>query len=211
VSGTTTDRVAVGWRWAEIRQGDTLQRIAYRELGDAAKWAELANLNNLLPPYLTASPATALASGGRVLLFGERIRVFSPSDQIDAVTQAAELYGTDIALDQNGRMTASDGDFNLVSGVSNLTAALGRRVTTGRGELMFHPAYGSTLRRLIGQANGPMRAALAARTARMAVEADSRVARVTDAQAGADGDTLSVILTVEPISSGSPISIKASV
>lgn len=208
---TTTDRVAVGWRWAEIRQGDTLQRIAYRELGDAAKWAELANLNDLLPPYLTGDAAAALASNGRVLAYGERIRVFAPSDQIDASTQAAELYGTDIALDQNGRMTTSNGDFSLVSGVSNLSAALGRRITTSRGELLFHPTYGSTLRRLIGQTNGPMRAALGARAARLACEADSRVSRVTEAQATADGDALAVTLTVEPISSGTPIFIKASI
>lgn len=207
----TIARIATGWRWAEIRQGDTLQRIAARELGDAARWHDLAALNELLPPYLTGDPAEALASAGRVLLYGQQIRVFAPTQIADASVEASELYGTDAAIDALGMLTAADGDLALVSGLPNLAAALSRRITTERGELLFHADYGSMVRQVLGSTNGPARGAFTARAARQAVETDSRVSRVTSAAAAPEGDRLAVTIILEPIGAGTPMTLRAEV
>ena len=34
-------------RWAAVHPGDSLRLIALRELGDALRWIELANINQL--------------------------------------------------------------------------------------------------------------------------------------------------------------------
>ncbi len=202
---------ATGWRWVPTRAGDTLHAIAYRELGTAARWADLAALNDLLPPYLTADPAVAEAAGGRVLLHGQAIRVFAASAQADAATTPGDLYGADLATDAQGMLRAAAGDFTTVSGLANLSGALRRRVTTRRGELPFHPDYGTTIREIVGGANTPARALLAAQAARRAVEADPRIQRVSQAVAQPDGDRLAITVTAHPISAGTPITVQAEV
>lgn len=204
-------RIATGWRWAEIRHGDTLQRIAARELSDAARWHDLASLNDLLPPYLTGDTAEALASRGRVLLYGQQIRVFAPSAVADASVEAGALYGTDAALDAHGMLGAADGDLATISGLPNLAAALSRRITTERGELLFHSDYGSMVRQVLGTTNGPARGAFTARAAREAVERDNRVSRVTAATAAPEGDRIAITLVVEPIGAGTPLSLRTEV
>lgn len=200
-----------GWRWVAIRQNDTLQRIADRELADAGRWHELATLNRLLPPYLTGDPAIALASQGRVLLFGQQLRVFAPSVQAEADAQPADLYGRDLALSADGRLLAEARDFAQVSGLANLAAALTRRITTERGELIFHRGYGSMVRQVIGATSGPARLAFTAHAARQAIAADPRVERVTRARAEADGDTVTLTLEVQPIAAGQSMTLRTEV
>lgn len=207
----TIARIATGWRWAEIRHGDTLQHIAAREMGDASRWHELASLNALLPPYLTGDSDAALASGGRVLLYGQQIRVFAATPVADAAVDAGAVYGTDAALDTRGMLSGADGDLSLVSGLRNLAASLSRRITTDRGELVFHQNYGSSVRQVLGSTNGPARAAFTARSAREAVARDSRVSRVTAATAAPDGDRLEVTIVLEPIGAGTPMTLRQEV
>lgn len=202
---------AAGWRWAETRAADTLQTIAWRELGDAARWPELAALNDLLPPYITTDPAEAAASGGRVLLAGQHIRVFAADDAADATVAPAEVYGADIATDRDGFLTADGGDLSAIAGLPNLRGALVRRITTDRGELVFHDDYGSGLRTMIGAVASPARAALAAREARQTIARDARVARIVSARAETQGDSLALSIQVEPIASGAALSLRVEV
>ena len=61
-----------GFRLVPTRRGDTLQDVAVRELGDAARWYDLAAINDLLPPFLTDDPQQA---GPRVLLTGQDLKI----------------------------------------------------------------------------------------------------------------------------------------
>jgi len=201
---------ASGWRFVPIRHGDTLQEIAARELGDAARWHDLIALNDLIPPYITGDPEIATSAAGRVLLYGQQLRVFAPSAQADASTDPEALYGIDIALEPDGTLAVdSGGDFATVAGLPNLYASLARRVTTERGELLFHQSYGSMVRQVLGKASTASRGALAARSARIALEQDDRVARVHSVTATTAGDRLLIAATVEPIGSGETITIRA--
>lgn len=188
------DRALVGYRLVETLYDDTLQAIALRELGDAARWPELVAINNLRPPYLSALP-----SRDGVLQYGQMLRV--PAAQVTVNTEASpdQVFGIDVALDSSGAITADAGDLALVSGVDNLAAALRHRLDTDTGELMFHPGYGSRVRQVIGAVNGPTAAILAASYARDAVSADPRVDRIVSAKANVSGDGVSVTVSAEPI------------
>jgi phage baseplate assembly protein W len=210
MSGTPL-REAPGWRWVQTRQGDTLPRIALREMGDAARWTDLASLNDLLPPYLTGDPDAAAASGGRVLLYGQSIRIFAASVQANAADSPDEVYGVDLALDAQGQLVADEADLSTVSGLANLAGALSRRITTSRHELLFHPDYGSRVRENLGRANTPARAAMAGRSAQAALVADPRVQEVLAVTAAPEGDRLAITATVRPIASGASFAIRTEV
>lgn len=192
----TIQRRVNGYRFVETNYGDTLQAIALRELGDGARWPELVAFNDLLPPFLT-DDAMQVQPG--VLLTGSLIRV-PASDAAAPPEQDAELvFERDVRLGTGGALEADGGDFSLVSGLPNLRQALSNRLATDRGELAFHPLYGSMLRRIVGTVNGPTAALLAGEYGRDAVAQDPRISRVTAANATVLGDRVTVDVVAEPI------------
>lgn len=191
-------RPLAGVRLVDVLHGDTLQEIAAREIGDASRWVDIANINNLEPPYITDDAAQAtdrvLLSGG-VLLVPARPKQQLPREG----TTEADLYGVDLALVDGQLRPNEDGDLQLVSGRENLKQALVHRVTTERGELLWHRSYGSLVRSLIGATNGPSSALLAAQYVAAAMRADYRVRDVNNTLATVTGDEIHVECEVVPI------------
>jgi phage baseplate assembly protein W len=197
MSGAPVDRDLVGYRFVETQYGDTLQIIAAREMGDATRWPEIVSYNGLVPPFITDDEALA---GPGVALSGQSIRIPAPAPISDATTNPNATFLSDIKL-QNGLVEAdSAGDMLLCEGLPNLKQALVHRVVTQRGELMYHPLYGSLLRRLIGTVNGPTANLLAAQYAKATVESDPRVSRVSKSTAQVSGDVINVSVEAETIS-----------
>jgi hypothetical protein len=194
-------REAPGIRLAETRYGDTLQRIALRELGDASRWVELAELNELRPPYL-ADPAFVRRG---VLPYGASIKLPSPASLVSASADPATVYGADLRLD-DGTLEAADGDWVLISGVPNLVQALRHRVKVAKRELGFHPEYGCHVQSLLGASNGPFPGRLAAFYVKSALIEDERVSEVPSCVAEVIGDQIKVTATVVPIS-GLPVDL----
>lgn len=190
------ERPLSGFRFVEIQRGDTLQSISARELGDASRWAELIAYNGLVPPFITDDAGSERAG---VLLSGGLLRVPAPVPVITTTTDPDKVFEVDVALDGRGQMTAENGDFSVVSGRANLRQALKHRVITDRGELMFHPNYGSLIRRLVGSVNGPTSALLAAQFAKSAVQADQRIKQVTQSTAEVVGDVINVSVEAQPV------------
>lgn len=184
-----------GFRFVETNRGDTLQSIALRELGDGARWPELVAFNNLLPPFLTDDPDEVRAG---VVLTGQLLRVPAAASQVDAAVDADLVFERDVRLN-GGEIDVEGGDFALVSGLSNLRQALVHRLGTDRGELAFHPQYGSLLRRIVGTVNGPTAGLLAAAYARDAVGMDVRISSVKSSEAKVSGDRVTVDVVAEPI------------
>lgn len=190
------DRVLTGFRFIEVRWNDTLQAIAARELNDASKWALVANINGLRPPYLTGDQDDA---SDTVKLYGSLIRVPGASLPVDDVTTDPDaIYLSDLSLD-NGELRAENGDIALVSGRSNLRQALSHRVVTDKGELLFHLDYGCQIRKILGAVNGPTSALLAAEYVKSAILADSRIRSVTSVNVVAGGDVTAVVAVAVPI------------
>ncbi|MDU7525091.1 MAG: hypothetical protein E7K72_27625, partial [Roseomonas mucosa] len=94
---TSWTKTLTAFRRVTTRQSDTLQRVAAREMGDAALWVDLASINGLAPPYVTTSATEAAASAGTLHLLGTDLSVPATAPQATGVTQD-DVYGTDIAL-----------------------------------------------------------------------------------------------------------------
>ena len=184
-----------GFRFAEVQRGDTLQKIAARELGDAARWPEIVGLNSLRPPFITDDPA---AAGQGVVLSGQFVRVPAAAAVASAEAAPEEVFGRDAFLNA-GRLEVSAGDLAVVGGVDNLKQAMRNAIETERGELIFHTDYGCLLRQIIGTVNGPTAAILAAQYAKATLLADARVDRVSKADAVVVGDAVTVSVEVLPV------------
>lgn len=179
-------------RYTEIEYGDTLQSIALRELGNASLWLDLVVLNDLRPPYIAAEAALG------VLAYGETLRLPAGVSSIDAEASPAALYFTDVFIDRDGVLPIEAGDFALVAGVPNLTAALSRRIRVEKRELGFHPEYGCWVRRMVGRINGPTAAQMAAFYVKSSLLEDSRVREVVRCEAEVTGDQILIDATVLP-------------
>ncbi len=199
-------RRLAGYRYVEIRQDDSLQAIAQRELGDASRWADIIAINDLLPPYLTGDVNQASAN---VRLFGEQLIVPAVAVQTSAASDPDRVFGVDIAL-TNGLLEAENGDFRLARGDANLRQALLHRVRTALGELLFHAKYGCNVHALIGRGNGPTVGVLGAEYVRGALLSDPRVDSVDAVTASIIGDVNEIEATVRPIA-GTSIDIQTTV
>jgi phage baseplate assembly protein W len=176
-----------GYRAVDILVGDTLQRIALRELGDAAQWYDLAALNGLKSPYISDSPVP----GAGVKRAGQdTLLVPSSAPPATGVTQAPSVFGTDCRL-VGGQLVADDaGDIATISDSANLKQALEMRLGTHPGDLVFHATYGCRAYTLLGRGGTPVVARLAAAFVGSAVRADPRVARAENTTASTQGDVL---------------------
>lgn len=193
---TDFERLRFGFRFAETQFGDTLQTVAARELGDAARWPDLVSYNKLVPPFITDDPTKARDG---VLLTGQPLLVPAPSPVATAQADPDEVFGSDVQLNSRGELLTDGTDFVVISGSDNLVQALGCRVRTERRELIFHPDYGCDARRVIGRVNGPTKTILVSRLVKASVNQDPRVSRVRDAVGSAAGDAISVSITAETV------------
>lgn len=201
------DRDLTGYRYAEILHGDSIQRLAYRELGDASRWQELVWINDLLPPYITSEPAQA---SKRVLLAGGVIVVPAARAIVGAQTDPDKVFDIDCRL-RKGLLEADEsGDIQIISGRENLKQQLVHRVETDKGALLFHPEYGCSIRRILGVINGPTAAILGAQYVKSALLSDFRVSEVTKSAAEVVGDVTRIEAEITPIS-GRSVDIEASV
>lgn len=190
-------REVPGIRFAETNRDDSMQAIALRELGDSSRWPELVSLNQLIPPFITDD--TSLAGAG-VLLGGQLIKIPATDAVVATLTRDTDIvFESDLSLDAGDLQADAGGDFAIVSGLPNLRQALSHRLDTDRGELGFHPEYGSLLRRIVGTVNGPTAGLLAASYAKSAVAADPRIQQVTSSDATVAGDRVTVDLVAQPV------------
>jgi phage baseplate assembly protein W len=194
---TILDHPIDGFRRVQLLQGETLQQLALRELGDAARWVDIANLNGLRPPYVTGDPAEASKT---VVLYGAVLLVPAATTEISADTDPDTVFGTDIRL-RNGLPVIDDsGDVVMVSGRANLSQAITHRIGTRPGELLFHRDYGCHAHRLKGDANGPTAALLGGEYVKAALRSDPRIQAVPSATVEVAGDALRIAAVATTIS-----------
>jgi phage baseplate assembly protein W len=188
-----------GYRVAETRRGDTLQRVAAREIGDAERWFELAFINNLRPPYLTDD---SVAQTDGVLLTGSTLRIPASADYVPSHLDPKGVFGSDLIL-TNGELIATSGDLNLVTGAPNLSQAIHHVVLTDLGDLVWHPRYGCGVHRLLGQKADDIAQRLAAALVRRAVIADDRIQSATVDKLEINGDAIHVQIRANAIDGAS--------
>ncbi len=193
---TDFTRQLSGFRFVNTLYGDTLQKVALRELGDASLWATVGWLNELLPPYITDDPDQV---GPGVVLSGSAIRVPAATSEVDADVSPEEVFLIDIQL-AGGQLQFSGGDIAPVAGRANLAQAVSNRIVTDHNDLMYHPKYGANLGSLKGQLTGPVRELVSQQYVQDALEAESRVSQVISVTAATVGDALTIKTELQPIS-----------
>jgi phage baseplate assembly protein W len=200
---------ASGYRLAPTRHGDSLQAIAARELGDAARWVDLVAYNGLAPPYIVDNLSDLEGAGdeGRVLLAGANIRV-PASRRPNAVASPDDVFGTDVLLGADGSLSVNaSGDYETVSDLPNLRQALGIRLSTEEGELVRHPSYGNPLFGLKGEKASPVNLLYSRALAERTLRADPRVDSMKSLETSITGDA--VLVDAEVIATdGRPLPVE---
>lgn len=199
-------KTIVGYRTADILVGDTMERVAVRELGDASLWYDLVALNGLRPPYIVDDPALV---GPGIKLSGQDLMLIpSSAPPATGVAAAPDVFGIDVLLGSNGQIVISDaGDYATIAGPDNLAQALRLRLASRPGDLVYHPEYGCLAYRLLGRSSGDQ-SQLAAAFVAAAAGADPRVVRTQRAVATTMGDVLAA--SVEAVAANGkrvPVSI----
>lgn len=190
-------------RYVAIQQGDTLQKIAARELGDATRWPDLITINNLSFPYLTGDVEVALTAEGIVKLYGDSLLVPATLTTPSSTDDPVRVFGADIQLLKGRLMAGPNGDLALVSGSDNLDQAISNRIETPLGELVFHQDYGCGIHRLKGRGGDVGAVTLAGKYVESALLDDPRIDAVPVCTATINGDSISVNATVQPITGAS--------
>lgn len=174
------------------QQNQGLMDVAAQNLGSFSAWQSITG--SIGPPW----GATAIPAGTTVSL--------QPGG--GSIPTYAGLLGTDVALgEQNQTMPNWTGDYALTVGIPNYQAALGRRLATTLGSLLFHPDYGCRIPPEIGEVMTTGANALIAAYGQAAIAADPRTQSVLSAQAGSISGTLNSVAfqaTVQPIGPGLP-------
>lgn len=187
------------YRLVETHQGDDLQSVAARELGDANRWPELVWLNSLTSPYITTDERLA---GPTVLLAGAFIRVPAPAGVWTDAAERGQVYERDCAMTARQLSDDGSGDIAVVAGADNLRQQLQHRVNTPRGQARRHPEYGCMIWRLMGTVNGPTAGLMGAEYVRAAMAADYRVQKVDYSRADISGDAVRIQARVIAIEGG---------
>lgn len=153
-----------GVRRVRVLQGDSLQRLALRELGDQGRWKEIALLNGLeRSPFLTPDGLAGTAQEGSEIFIPEA----DPQGRNDSLQGAlgspslvqrgatsTRLYGRDLRLidARQGRLDLSlavDGTPAVVEGEENLLQAARLKTRVFQGELLEERRWG--MRRVFGK------------------------------------------------------------
>ena len=184
---------------AQVRAKDTLMDIAARNLGNFEQWSAIATLNGLTPPYPGADNTSLV--GKQLLLPGSTGTVVSGAS---APTYAANVLGTDYDFGPiNGAQPVWTGDFRLITGLLNFARALGRRLQTPRGSLIYHVDYGSRIPPEVGAIQAQDEAQRISQFGVSALRSDPRTGTVQSATATIlPGSQVSFQASVQPVGPG---------
>ncbi len=191
-----------------LRQGDSVERLALRYLGDIERFIEILELNALAYPYLITDrdyrpaiydpqffdPAmydtnpqpdrTGIPDGVRVT--GETIWLPPdanvPAGEATFTELDVELYGRDLALTDGVLALNAHAEARTVEGRDNIVQAVEQRIGTGRGELLLHPGYGMERPLAVGVEGTRANTVVAGLELARTVMQDPRVVRIPNAQ-----------------------------
>jgi len=137
----------------DILATDDLQTIASREFGDPDKFRDIAILNNLKAPYISATPGPGVLSPGSKIL----IPKYSGSGNTGVIKnkeynitkgleEAEKGLGVDIRITEDGDLAISNTkDLDLLAGMNNMGQACALKMGYKTGSLKRHPGIGTDL------------------------------------------------------------------
>jgi len=200
-----------GFEERVIGQGDTLQSLAAKYMGDARDWGALVIANQLKAPYITTGPRLpGTIQPGDTIIIPVSETLTNPDTLTTGAaslkdSQAASLLGVDfesVRIDKNTYGWAIDTaggsvDVRNIRGVDNLSQAIGARLRTEKGHNILYPQYG--LPRLVGGRTSGDDFTNARFEARRQLLADKRISRLMAMRFVAVEDRIELEASVQPI------------
>lgn len=142
------DPANADYKTALVTNGDDIQTLAYRLLGDHAKWPQLVMLNSLRYPYVASAAYIAANSLTNVIAWQSTITYAAPkavggqptriwrneTDISVGLSPFERALGNDIMISEaSGNVVWGANDVELVYGVQNIKQFIRKRVTLKKG------------------------------------------------------------------------------
>lgn len=152
-SGNLDIKTPSSTKQVDIGEDDNIQTIATKHLGDPDKFKDIVLLNNLKPPYVSASGGNGVLKPGDTILIpqytanGKTGIAKNKEYNITSDLQESEKnLGVDIRLDDNGDLAiANTKDLDLIAGMDNMSQATTLKFAYQKGSLKRHPQIGTSL------------------------------------------------------------------
>lgn len=136
-----------------LASGETLERIAQRELGDANRWPEIIEINDLKYPFITDdifSTTPNVAKPGDIILLPDVIRNgFSDAPkgkEINAIKDLNEVQrslGVDLKVTPDFDLAlGNNDDLQIVAGTDNMAQAVFLKLVYEKGDVLSAPEIG---------------------------------------------------------------------
>jgi hypothetical protein len=184
---------------AVLRNNESLMDLAARTGGDFENWSNIAALNNLQPPWPGASNTRLALSGAPLFISGTNV------NSTKQPTYEANVLGTD--WDMGGINEPQPpwlGDISLITGLLNFRRAIGRRLQTPLGSLIYHTNYGCSIPPEVGNIQSQDEAARLTAYGRAAINGDPRTGAILSASTTLEpGFEANFSATISPVGPGS--------
>lgn len=136
----------------------------------------------------------------KVLKTGDTLYLPVTAPNVYSISQqTSDIFGTDIALDENGFIERTNTGWDTVSGMKNLNQAIRKRWKTPIGGLPSDTTYGNGMWGLIGESNKDYYWQLSKSYAEQSARSDPRVANVTNVFLVASQDNQILHATIQPV------------
>jgi len=205
-----------------IKQGDTIQNIAFIMLNDIDRWEDIVTLNDLEYPYIVQTNAERMENPEHLRTLGDEVLIPNDGATLEEIEKrnltlsnkgriANNYYdmtmGMDMYLDVSkgdrrefiGQLVGNNRDVATVTGINNLRQSLVLRLLTRYGTLYRHPNYGSRIPNYIGKPIESNTLQDITTEAKRTITTDERVKTVKIAQAVADRDTIYMEFYITPL------------
>lgn len=193
-----------------VGQGDTIQSLAAKHLGNARDWIDLVIANRLVAPYVTngVKIPNTVTVGDKIIVpitqSSKPPNVFTTGDSEAGESQAESFLGTDYELTKDGdrwgwEIDVAHGsvDAKMVSGIDCLGQGLASRLRTTKNENILYPDVGIpriTGKTLVGDDTIETRFWV-----RNQLLSDPRIEKITNFSFEIINDALIMKVTVQPI------------
>lgn len=195
-----------------LNPGVSLESLAIQFLGDATRWMDIANLNNLKPPYIDADSSSPFVKkpGDKILIpSGDApagtVRTVFNSRFTDNLSETERQMGVDIRLnDEFDFVIGSNNDFQFATAGTNLKQALRIKLSLEKGDLIYHQGIGVGL--IVGQKNiNPLDIS---QNIESIVLNDPRVQSINNLRVEVVGNAINIKMRIQPRGSNSPVPIE---
>lgn len=163
---------------ATLQTGESLMDLAARTTNDFENWQTIAGLNSISPPYPSTADRSLALTGRKLFISGSGIN----TDTSRQPTYDVNVLGRDWDFGPiNGDMPLWLGDIPLITGILNFARAIGRRLQTPLGSLVYHREYGCSIPAEIGAVQSTDEAAKITAYGRSAINGDPRTGNIKSA------------------------------